>query len=242
MCTQVLCTKPPKKRITGLQREEETARCREDWAGEASGGKDKGRQAVYLRRYSRQKRRAVGSGIQRRMSSRSSRKMERIRVEKTNETTCRRSSLQNMLNYSSSQVARGHPQEQSLRWLICLFREATDTWSGCRGSWSRWVWDTVSTKSSAATSSARQKNQVGWFPQSACGLLSCLSLMNCHYKSPAACYTNVLHRTNMQRQIKWKGIFGPDVYSAIICCGRTIKLTFIAWFQTHTGSLLEAQL
>lgn len=57
-----------KKSITGLQREEEAAQCREGWAGEASGGKDKGRRAVYSLRYSRQKWRAVGSGIQKRMS------------------------------------------------------------------------------------------------------------------------------------------------------------------------------
>lgn len=37
-------------------------------AGEVSGGKDKGREAVYSLRYSRQKWRAVGSGIQKSMS------------------------------------------------------------------------------------------------------------------------------------------------------------------------------
>lgn len=40
---------------------------------------------------------------------------EELGLKKTDEMSCKRSSLQNTLNNSSSQVARGQPQEQSLR-------------------------------------------------------------------------------------------------------------------------------
>lgn len=106
--TGTVYTGQKKKSITGLQRGEEAGRCREDSAGDASGEKDKGRQAVYSLRYSRQKWRAVRSRIQKRM------RVKRA-TEKWGEMTCERSSLRNMLNNSSSQVARGHPQEQSPR-------------------------------------------------------------------------------------------------------------------------------
>lgn len=89
------------------------------WAGEASGGTDKGRQAVYSLRYSRQERRAAGSGVQKRNNRLESGRetgpfspVGRNWGEKTVEMTRKTSSLQNMLNNSSSQVAGGHPEEE----------------------------------------------------------------------------------------------------------------------------------
>lgn len=70
-------------------------------AGEASGGTDKGRRAVYSLRYSRQERRAVGLGIQKRNNRlESGRKtgpfspVGRNWGEKTDEMTRKTSSLQ----------------------------------------------------------------------------------------------------------------------------------------------------
>lgn len=107
-------------------------------AGEASGGTDKGRHAVYSLRYSRQERRAVGPGIQKRNNRlKSGRKTYpshqwgEIGVKRRMRWPVRQAAFKNMLNNSSSQVARGHTEEeQSPRWWFCLFLGPANTWSG----------------------------------------------------------------------------------------------------------------
>lgn len=94
MCTQVLCTQGKKKSMTGLQRGEEAEQCREGLAG---GVWRKGQRAAGCLLTTLFQTEVEGSGVgnsEEHERYKSKRKMGRNWVEKMDEMTCKRSSLQ----------------------------------------------------------------------------------------------------------------------------------------------------